>query len=447
MDPRLQQAAESGNIDELYVLIDENPYILDNFDVVPFVNTPLHVAAAFGKKQFAMEMLNLKPSFARKLNTSGYSPLHLAVEHDRRGFVVKMLWLDHSFARVKGRNGITPFLSLVLRGKADLVAECLLTSPECIEDVNVNCQNSLHLAVMNDRFEVLQVLTGWIQRMSQRNADSIESRVLNKRDFDGNTALHLAAYKNDHQAVKLLLECRSVQRNKVNCAGSTFLDILRNQRQSAVSQGQRAAGGELRSQGQNASDLEQVVLQTGCKEAATVPKSKARSEFLKSPITFVISCSTSMRRLRSTSDEARGVFLIVCALIITATYQTALQPPGGIHQSGDANAGSVVMKQAFFILLWVSNTVGFCCAVFYTYCLIPLDSIFSIWFFWIGGSLCISYALAMAVISPNFLVFLSATVAFFLLFALYILLVFFIFPWRNHQTVASKPRLSWFWKD
>lgn len=101
-----------------------------------------------------------------------------------------------------------------------------------------------------------------------------------------------------------------MERNKVNGAGLTFLDILRNQ-------GQSAAGGDLRSQGQSAAggdlDLEQVVLQIGCEEAASVPKSKARSELLKSPFTFWTNCSTIMRRLRSNaSDEARGVFLIVC---------------------------------------------------------------------------------------------------------------------------------------
>ncbi|CDY45262.1 BnaA06g09320D [Brassica napus] len=112
MDPRLQQAAESGSIYELYALIDENPYILENIDAVPFVTTPLHVAAASGDIHFAMEMVNLKPSFARKLNTSGYSPLHLAANNDDDGFVASMLWLDEGLVRVKGRNGITPFLLL-----------------------------------------------------------------------------------------------------------------------------------------------------------------------------------------------------------------------------------------------------------------------------------------------------------------------------------------------
>ncbi|CAN7020677.1 unnamed protein product [Brassica rapa subsp. trilocularis] len=459
MDPRLQQAAESGSIDELYALIDENPYILENMDAVPFVSTPLHVAAASGNIPFAKEMLNLKPSFARKLNTSGYSPLHLAVDKDKTKFVGRMLWLDNGLARVKGKNGITPFLSLVSRGKTNLVAECLLTSPECIQDETVDSQNALHLAVIHDRFEVLQVLTGWIRRMSQRNADSIEYCVLNEWDSNNNTPLHLAAYKNDHQAfkilfpnmmthfvqmAKLLLECRLVQRNQVNGDGLTFLDIFRTQ-------GQRDAGGDLRSQGPRVLgedlDLEQVVAKTGCKEAASLPRPKARFEILKSPFTFWSFCFTGMRRLRTnTSDESRGVFLIVCTLIITATYQTALQPPGGLHQSEDSNAGSVVMKQAFFILIWVSNTIGFGCAILYTFCLIPLGSLFENWFSWIGTTLCISYALAMAVISPHPLVFLSATFAFFLLIVLYILLEVFIQRWRKHRSMAPKTRLSWFWK-
>ncbi|CAF2083113.1 unnamed protein product [Brassica napus] len=319
----LQQAAESGSIYELYALIDENPYILENIDAVPFVTTPLHVAAASGDIHFAMEMVNLKPSFARKLNTSGYSPLHLAANNDDDGLV---------------------------------------------------------------------------------------------------------------------------QRNKINGDGLTFLDILRNQEQ-------RDAGGDLRSQGPRVVggedlDLEQVAIKTGCKEAASLPRPKKRFEILKSPFTFGTLYSTFMRRLRTdTSDEARGVFLIVCTLIITATYQTALQPPGGVHQSEDSNAGSMVMKQTFFILLWVFNTLGFCCAILYTFFLIPLGSLFVYRFFWIGTSLCISYALTMAVISPHPLVFLSAAFAFFLLIALYILLEFLEKRWRTHMTVAPEPRLSWFWKD
>ncbi|KAL4385488.1 hypothetical protein GQ457_15G023880 [Hibiscus cannabinus] len=47
-----------------------------------FVDTPLHVSAASGNIGFEMEMMSLKPSFARKLNRDGFSPIHLALLKD-----------------------------------------------------------------------------------------------------------------------------------------------------------------------------------------------------------------------------------------------------------------------------------------------------------------------------------------------------------------------------
>ncbi|WZZ57489.1 hypothetical protein YC2023_057596 [Brassica napus] len=117
---------------------------------------------------------------------------------DQDEFVRRMICLEGHLARVKGRNGITPFHLLAQKGNADLVARCLRGSPECIQDEIVDVQNALHLAVIHDRFEVLLVLVGWFQRMSQRDADTIEYRVLNRADIDYNTPLHLAASKNDH---------------------------------------------------------------------------------------------------------------------------------------------------------------------------------------------------------------------------------------------------------
>lgn len=207
------------------------------------------------------------------------------------------------------------------------------------------------------------------------------------------------------QAVKRLLECQRVKLNEVNENDLTFLDILRNQGQSR----------DL--------DLEQVVVKTGCKEAASLPQLEKPSDQFKSPVTFLAHCSIGIRRLRSdTSQEGRAVFLIICTLIITSTYQTALQPPGGVSESGS----TAVMKQTFFIVLWVSNTIGFCCALLYTFCLLPIGSLFTTWFFWIGASLGVSYALAMAVISPNPLLFLCAAFTLYLLFPMYLLIEIFI---------------------
>lgn len=104
MDPRLI-VTQIGNIDELYEVIHENPYILESIDAVPFINTPLHVASASGNLPLAMEIMNLKPSFARKLNTYGLSPLHLAIEEGQTRLVLSLLKVDPNLVRLPGREG------------------------------------------------------------------------------------------------------------------------------------------------------------------------------------------------------------------------------------------------------------------------------------------------------------------------------------------------------
>ncbi|KAL4290176.1 hypothetical protein GQ457_14G018330 [Hibiscus cannabinus] len=47
-----------------------------------FVDTPLHVSAASRNTGFAMEMMSLKPSFAKKLNRDDFSLIHLALLKD-----------------------------------------------------------------------------------------------------------------------------------------------------------------------------------------------------------------------------------------------------------------------------------------------------------------------------------------------------------------------------
>ena len=79
MDPRLEVASRTGDVDSLYSLINEDEYILEHVDEVPFINTPLHIAAAARHHYFCMEIMRLKPSYAKKLNKNGYSPIHLAL--------------------------------------------------------------------------------------------------------------------------------------------------------------------------------------------------------------------------------------------------------------------------------------------------------------------------------------------------------------------------------
>ncbi|PPD78880.1 hypothetical protein GOBAR_DD24183 [Gossypium barbadense] len=221
MDERMIQAAQTGDINLLYELILNDPYVLQRIDDVPFFHTPVHVAASAGHIEFMMEMIKLKPTFARKLNQAGFSPMHLALQNDRTHAVLRLLRFDEGLVRVKGREDLTPLHHVVQTGNVDLLIKLLAVCPEAIEDVTVR-----DLAVKNDMFEAFQVLVGWLIRSRYGAAQRWEKELLSWADIDGNTVLHIAAIRHRPRVMEVLLEhLHPYQINAKNLEGLTALDI------------------------------------------------------------------------------------------------------------------------------------------------------------------------------------------------------------------------------
>ncbi|GLT93120.1 hypothetical protein SLE2022_109250 [Rubroshorea leprosula] len=111
MDERMREVAQARDVDDLYALIQENPFGLANIVAVPFVDTPLHMAASEGHIDFVMEMMNLKPSYARKPNPTGFTPMHLALLNHQTLIVSELLRIDEDLVRVKGRGRFDSYAS------------------------------------------------------------------------------------------------------------------------------------------------------------------------------------------------------------------------------------------------------------------------------------------------------------------------------------------------
>ena len=178
--------------------------LLECIDELPFINTPLHIAASYGNIQFAIEMMSLKPSFARKLDPNGFSPIHLALQNGHIELVRQLLQLDGDLVRVKGRERLTPLHYVVGSGEhLDLLEEFLLVCPNSVIDVTVRNETALHIALKNDKLRAFEFLVTWLGVIVYKNAKLYQRTVLNWKDNDGNTVLHIAVAKNQTQASSL----------------------------------------------------------------------------------------------------------------------------------------------------------------------------------------------------------------------------------------------------
>uniref|UniRef100_A0A1J3G1K6 Ankyrin repeat-containing protein n=2 Tax=Noccaea caerulescens TaxID=107243 RepID=A0A1J3G1K6_NOCCA len=194
---KLKKAAQDGDIERLYELIAGDPDILEQIDKLSFRETPLHVAAEKGQTHFAMEVMNLKPSLALKLNASGYSPMHLALQGNHVRMVRGFVAVDSSLVSIKGRGRITPLHHVARIGDGELLSEFLLACPSSIQDLTIRCETAVHVAVKSRQFEAFKILLGWIERVKREE-------ILNWKDEDGNTVFQIAASMNQTEVMKLL---------------------------------------------------------------------------------------------------------------------------------------------------------------------------------------------------------------------------------------------------
>ena len=174
---------------------------MEHIDELPFVNTPLHIAASTGNIQFAMEMIGLKPSFARKLNQNGFSPIHIALQNGHIELVHWLLQFDGDLVRVKGREQLTPLHYIVESGEhLYLLEEFLLVCPNSITDVTMRNKAALHIAHKNDNLEAYKFFMGWLANNSFENAKFNQRTASNRKDNEENIALHILVSKKQTQA-------------------------------------------------------------------------------------------------------------------------------------------------------------------------------------------------------------------------------------------------------
>ncbi|XP_058752371.1 ankyrin repeat-containing protein BDA1-like [Vicia villosa] len=395
---QLKAAAQTGDIDLLYTVIHHDPWILENIDSIPFVETPLHIAASLGHIRFAIEIMKLKPSLALKLNPQGFSPVHLAMQNDQKRMLFRFVCMNNDLVRIEGREGLTLLHFASQIGEVDFLAKFLFVCPRSIEDVTGKGETALHIAVKNEQYEALDLLVCFLRKSIVRGAKMIQNKIVNWKDEDDNTILHILAQRNFEpevvKALGLLLKI-GINLKAKNMENKTALDMAANV------------------------DIRSILLCTGAKSNSQITNAPTLAHKLRSNITIRDKMTTNIFRTGSNIlEEQRNTCLIVATLVATATYQSALSPPGGIYQvsayddinvnitssnstiSTPKNAGHSVLSGAEFGLFLILNMTSFLGSVMAIVIMIPRGTIEGA----VGYpvlSFALSYLFSMMKISPT----------------------------------------------
>ncbi|CAL5441737.1 unnamed protein product [Camellia sinensis] len=431
MDERLIGAAQTGDVETLYNLIQGDPFVLDKIDQVPFVDTPLHVAISANQTHFAKEIASLKPSFAVKLNQYGYSPIHLASMVGQAEIVKELITIDPKLRLLKGREKTTPLHCAAMAGHTDVInllldglksnqleafkllfewlqklqnievgASAILLALESAKLQRLGMQ--LKLARFLDKKEVERLWCSFA--CSKREVEDFKiikdglekirrEEVLNWKDKEGNTVLHLATFTKQYEIIKILLSKKpapgtQLDVNAVNGNNQTALDILFQLRREKEDK-----------------EIETILRQAGTVIAGQIITPPPSTTTTTPPKTFELKGHPS-------PINSNNIMIIASILLAITCFLTGVYPPGGVWQydykssfntttTTEYKAGTAIMAASTISVFFMFfNLFGFFASLLII-CVLIKGSPLRWLFVGVVAAFSTAYLLALALITPD----------------------------------------------
>ncbi|XP_068638629.1 ankyrin repeat-containing protein BDA1-like [Aristolochia californica] len=295
MDRGFYEALLRNRVDCLTEMLTRDPSLLDGVDDAG--DTPLHVAISLCYSTLSEEILHQKQELAFAVNRQGSLPLHLACHKGQLEMVNKLLPVNPDGCLARDVEGRTPFQIAAAKGRAQVLTALVQERPAGIRILTNRGETIVHLCVKHNRLETLKNL------LETREVVVEVDQVINFKDDDDNTALHLSVRQKSAEMVKLLVGRETLLVHATNLEGFSAFDLL-SENPSAAEK-----------------EIAKILKQAGAERSLAGNNKKTLLRRLIEP-----------KRHEEWLTETKGALMIVAILIATVTYQAGLYPPGGVLQ-------------------------------------------------------------------------------------------------------------------
>ncbi|KAA8524431.1 hypothetical protein F0562_010845 [Nyssa sinensis] len=234
-----------------------------------------------------------------------------------------------TYLRDFNRKGFFPIHWASIRGHVKIIDEFLKRCPSSWELLNEECQNILHMAAESGKANVVR----YILQMPECES------LINERDTDGNTPLHLASKGGQPRVVSILAWDDRVKLGVINHEGLMALDVAVNYTGTVPSFEQRLTWLALRYAG-----------------APQAPWESIRN--IEEGESTQIHLGRQPRLHLDNYKDGVNTLLLVATLVVTVTFAAGFTMPGG-YTNSDPNQGmaTLVHKSSFHVFL-ISNTIA-----------------------------------------------------------------------------------------
>ncbi|KAL3742741.1 hypothetical protein ACJRO7_018110 [Eucalyptus globulus] len=279
------------------------------------------------------KILEKRPELVREKDDIGWTPLHYVAYFGKVDAVQLLLQHDTSVAYDLDKVGDSALHIAAAQGNISVIDKLVTSYPDAWDIMNYKRQTALHAAVIEGNAKVVK----YILRMPNLKD------LINEKDIDGNTALHLSVRLREYKSTLILARDKRVDRFATNKDDLTAVDIILTQDKMNFSR-QRVF------RALNGSRGFPSIQQHAEKD---IKKRLDKQFFEDQPAASTTTGSDSS--LKSIIE----LELLLAAFIATATFAAAFTMPGGYSNDGPNQGMATLAGRVAFKTFVITNTMAF----------------------------------------------------------------------------------------